>query len=102
MLPLFATGVIDIGVKFDAGIVDAGIVDTSGKFATGSTMLAKLVEKYDAGVIDTGGKFVAGVVILAAILPLVSLTNLPPVVDTGGAPRIANISMKFRKNSEWS
>ncbi len=54
MLPLFATGVIDIGVKFDAGIVDTG-----GKFA--------------AGVVDTGGKFAAGVVILAAILQLVHL-----------------------------
>jgi hypothetical protein len=39
MFPLFATGVINTGGKFAAGVVD--VVDTGGKFAT--------------GVIDTGG-----------------------------------------------
>jgi hypothetical protein len=33
-------------------------------------------------VIDTGGKFAAG------------------VIDTGGAPSLANISVNFRKNSK--
>jgi hypothetical protein len=51
-----------------------------------STTLAKLVAKFAAGVADTGGKFEAGV----------------GVVDTGGAPLIANISANFRKNSKRS
>jgi hypothetical protein len=32
---LFATGVVDIGGKFAAGVVDTGVVDTGGKIATG-------------------------------------------------------------------
>jgi hypothetical protein len=47
-------------------------------------MLAKLVEKSAAGVVDTSGKFAAA------------------VVDTGGAPWLANISAYFRKNSKRS
>jgi hypothetical protein len=39
MFPLFATG----------------IVDTGGKLATCTTILAKLVENFAAGVVDTGG-----------------------------------------------
>jgi hypothetical protein len=54
-----------------------GVVDTGGK-------LAKLVAKFAAGVADTGGKFATG------------------VVDTGGAPLLANISANFRKNSKRS
>jgi hypothetical protein len=41
-------------------------------------MLAKMVEKFATGVVDTG------------------------VVDTGGAPLLANISANFRKNSKRS
>ncbi len=84
---LFATGVIDTGGKFAAGIhntsetggkicrrcrwhLAAGVVDTGGNFAP--------------GVVDTGGKFATG------------------VVDTGGAPLLANISANFRKNSKRS
>jgi hypothetical protein len=92
-------------------IIATGVNDTGGKFA--------------AGVVDTGGKFAAGVkppvsLTPAANLPPVSLTpvaNLPPVtttqgkmvakfatdvVDTGGAPWLANISANFRKNSKRS
>jgi hypothetical protein len=57
LLPLFATGVVDTGGKFAAGI---GI--------SVSKRLAKMEEKFAAGVADTGGKFATG------------------VVDTGGAP----------------
>jgi hypothetical protein len=45
--------------------------------------LAKLVAKF-AVVNDTGGKFATG------------------VVDTGGAPLLANISANFRENSKRS
>ncbi len=45
-----------------------GLVYTDGKFATLSTTLAKLVEKFAAGVVDAGGKFDTS------------------VIDTGGAP----------------
>ncbi len=85
MFPLFATGVIYTGGKFAAGVVDTGgnmppasltlvkkltvaTVDTSGKFTTVLTTLAKLVEKFAAG-----------------------------VIDTSGAPLLANISANFRK-----
>jgi hypothetical protein len=46
-------------------------------------MLAKLV-KFAAGVFETSGKFAAA------------------VVDTGGAPWLANISAYFLKNSKRS
>jgi hypothetical protein len=46
----------------------AGIVDTGGKFATGTTTPAEPVSKLADGVIDTSGKFATC------------------VVDTGGAP----------------
>jgi hypothetical protein len=52
----------------------AGVIDTGGKFAAGVV---------DIGVVDTGGKFTG-------------------VVDTGGAPWLANISANFRKNSKRS
>jgi hypothetical protein len=68
LFPLFATGVLDTGGKFAAGVVDLPPV---------STTLAKLVAKFAAGVADTGGKFATG------------------VVDTGGAPLLANISANF-------
>jgi hypothetical protein len=55
---LFATG-----VKFAAGVVDAG-----GNLPPVSTTQGELVAKFAAGVVDTGGKFATG------------------VVDTGGAP----------------
>ena len=42
LFPLFATGAIDTGGKFAAGVNDAGGYNTGGKFAT--------------GVGDTGGK----------------------------------------------
>ncbi len=60
-----------------------------------STTLAKLVTKFAAGgkfaagVVDTGGNFADGVVDTG-------------VVDTGGAPLLANISANFRKNSKRS
>ena len=86
-----------------------------------------LFQLFATGVNDTGGKFAAGVVDTDANLPTASLTpaanfppvsltplaNLPPVsttqgelvakfaagvVDTGGAPSLANISANFRKN----
>jgi hypothetical protein len=85
LFPLFATGVIDTGGKFAAGVVDAG------------------------------GKLPPESLTPAANLPPVLLTtvaNLPPVsttqgkmvvkfatgvVDTSGAPWLANISANFRK-----
>ncbi len=39
--------------------------------------------KFAAGVVDTGGKFAAGIA--------------TSVVDIGGAPRLVNISVNFRK-----
>ncbi len=59
-----------------------GVVDTGGNFAAATQ--AKMEEKFATGVADTGGKFATG------------------VVDTGGAPRLANISANFRKNSKRS
>jgi actin-like ATPase involved in cell morphogenesis len=53
------------------------------------TTLAKLVAKFAAGVVDTGSNFAAGVVDTG-------------VVNTGGAPLLANISANFRKNSKRS
>jgi hypothetical protein len=50
------------------------------------------VAKFAAGVADTGGKFAAGVID----------TGGKGVVDTGGAPLLANISANFRKNSKRS
>ncbi len=54
----FATGVVDTGGKFAAGVVDLLLVS----FPPVSTSLAKLVEKFASGVVDTGGKFAAVVV----------------------------------------
>ncbi len=68
MFPLFATGVIDAGGKFAAGVVA-----TVANLPPVSTTRAKLVAKFAAG-----------------------------VVDTGGAPLLANISANFRKNSKRS
>ncbi len=53
------------------GKFDAGITDTCGKFAPVSTTLEKLVANFAAG-----------------------------VIDTGGAPWLANISANFRKKFE--
>jgi hypothetical protein len=43
-----------------------------------------MVKKFAAGVVDTGGKFATS------------------VIDTCGAPSLANISASFRKNSKRS
>ncbi len=81
----FAAGVADTSVKFDAGVVDTG-----GKFVTGDNNTSQTGGKicrrcrWYRRQIDTGGKFVTG------------------VVDTGGAPLLANISANFRKNSKRS
>jgi hypothetical protein len=60
-----------------------GVIDTGGKFATGNNNTSDTggiaAGVIAAGVIDTGGKFATG------------------VVDTGGAPLLANISAHFRK-----
>jgi hypothetical protein len=61
-----------------------------------STTLAKLVAKFAAGVADTGGKFAAGVVDTGGNFATTG------VVETGGAPLLANISANFRKNSKRS
>jgi hypothetical protein len=74
LFPLFATGVIDTSGKLVAKFA-AGVADTGGKFA--------------AGVVDTGGNFAAAVFATG-------------VVDTGGAPLLANIYGNFRKNSKRS
>jgi hypothetical protein len=55
-----------------------GVIASGGKLPPVSTTLAKLVAKFAAGVADTG------------------------VVDTGGAPLLANISANFRKKSKRS
>ncbi len=57
----------------------AGVIDTSGKFATG---LVDTGVKFAAGVVDPGGKFVTR------------------VIDTVGAPSLANISADFWKKLE--
>jgi hypothetical protein len=75
-----------------------GVVDTGGKFAAGmvtpvatlplvSTIQGELVANFAAGVVDTCGKFAAGVVDTGGNLPPVSLT---PVVhlDLRISPRI--------------
>jgi hypothetical protein len=49
-----------------------------------STTLGKRVANFAASVVDTVGKFATG------------------VVDTGGAPWLANISVNFRKNLKLS
>ncbi len=88
MLPLFATGVNDIG----------------GNLPPVSTTQAELVAKSAAGVIDTGGKFAAGVAdtggnfatgVIVANLPPVSLT-LVVHLDWRISPRIFE---KFRNDS---
>jgi hypothetical protein len=63
LFPLFATGVINIGGKFAASVVDTG-----RKLPPVSTTMAKLMAKFAASFVDTGGKFATG------------------VIDTGGAP----------------
>jgi hypothetical protein len=50
-----------------------GVVHTGGNLPPVSTTPVKLVAKFAAG-----------------------------VVDTGGAPKLANISANFRKNFKWS
>jgi hypothetical protein len=49
---LLATGVI-----YTCGKFAANIVDTGGKFSTGTTTLTKLAEKFAAGVVVTGCNF---------------------------------------------
>ena len=51
LIPLFATGVVDTGGKFAAGVVVTG-----GNLPPVSTTLVKLVAKFAAGVVDTGGQ----------------------------------------------
>jgi hypothetical protein len=65
-----------------------------------STTLANLVAKFAAGVADTGGKFAAGVVDTGGNFAAGVVDT--GVVDTGGAPLLANISANFRKNSKRS
>ncbi len=74
----FATGVVDTGSKFAAGIVDS-----DGK----STTQGELVAKFAAGVVDTGCKFAAGVVDTGGNLPPVSLTQVVHL-DLRISPRI--------------
>jgi hypothetical protein len=64
LFPLFATGVVYIGGKFAAGVIDTGgkLLPESLMLPPVSTTLAKMVEKFAAGVVDTGGKFAAGVI----------------------------------------
>jgi hypothetical protein len=82
--PLFATSVIDTGGKFAAGVVDTGSkfppVSTTpaANLPPVSTTQGKMVEKFATGINNSG------------------------VVDTGGAPWLANISANFRKNSKRS
>jgi hypothetical protein len=59
------------------------------------------------GDVDTGGKFIASIVDTGVNLPQVSKTPAVAVekfatgvIDTGGAPSLANISENFRKNSK--
>ncbi len=61
-----------------------------------STTLAKLVAKFAASVADTGCKFAAGVVDTSGNFAAGVVDTV--VVDTGGAPLLANISANFRKN----
>jgi hypothetical protein len=67
-----------VGNTVDVGwpTIKSGCLPTTGPPV--STTLAKLVAKFAAGVVDTR------------------------VVDTGGAPFLANISANFRKNSKRS
>jgi hypothetical protein len=74
---IFATGVFDTIGKFATGVFDTG-----GKFATSINNTSETRD--NAGVVDTGGKFATG------------------VLDNGGAPSLANISEKFRKNLKRS
>jgi hypothetical protein len=50
------------------------------------------------GVVDTGGKFATGINNTSET----GVNNDTGVVDTGGAPLLANISANFRKNSKRS
>ncbi len=76
-------------------LIATGVVDTGGKFATGINNTrengGKICHRcrwyrwqFAAGVVDTDGKFATC------------------VVDTGGAPWLANISANFWKNSKRS
>jgi hypothetical protein len=51
LFPLFASGVVDTGGKFATGT--AGVVDTAGKFATGVNNKGS---KFAAGVNHAAGK----------------------------------------------
>jgi hypothetical protein len=62
--PLFATGVVDTGGKFAAGVVD-------------TTTQAELVAKFAAGVDDTCGNLPPALLTPAANFPA-------GIVDTGG------------------
>jgi hypothetical protein len=78
LFPYFATGDLDIGSKFSAGVVDTGgnlppvslpatilppiSLTPVANLPLVSTILAKLVAKFAADVVDIGGKFATGVV----------------------------------------
>jgi hypothetical protein len=57
-----------------------------------STTTAVQLRKFTAGVIDTGGQFATGG-------EYISGKFAPIVVDTGGAPLLANIFSNFRSKS---
>ncbi len=86
-MAIFAAGVVDIGGKFSASVIDTG-----GNLPPVSTTQGDLLAIFAAGVVDTSGKFAAGVVDTGGNLPPVSMTpvSLTPVVhlDLRISPRI--------------
>jgi hypothetical protein len=70
----------------------AAVVDTGGKFAA----VVDTGENFATGVFDTGGKFAT------SINNTSETRDNAGVLDTSGAPSLANISANFRKNSKRS
>jgi hypothetical protein len=56
LFPLFATGVVDTGGKFAAGVSDTSgnLPPASLTLVASTTFLGKIVENFAAGVVDTG------------------------------------------------
>ncbi len=72
-----------------------------------STTLAKLVANFAAGVVDTcencaTGAFDTGGKFATSINNTSETRDNASVLDTSGAPSLANISANFRKNSKRS